>query len=117
MGGNVADFRIVQDSSFRLAADDGDDRQFTFSLVGAALRNQGSILSFMVVGNARLDVEINGHIVIDGMRLGSVDVVRCVQEVCPPNIFERVGDNLITFEAKEGSCSISDVVIWFQRSV
>jgi len=119
MGGNVADYLVVQDNQFNLVVAADLDRTFgPFSLPGDTITNQRSILSFMVVNaqNGRLDVHINGHRVMQNFGLGSTDVKRCVQEACPPDILRNGSGNTVKFALTSGSCTLSDVVVWFQNA-
>jgi hypothetical protein len=120
MGGNVADYVVVKDTSFRLPVDnnDPDITLPPFSLPGDTIVSQPSILSFNVAGDAALNVTINNKVVVDRMRLGSAGagVLRCIQEAFEPNVLKAGGGNQITFAVESGSCSLSDVVIWFQNA-
>lgn len=117
----IADYSIIRDSSFTIKTGGDIDRSFNFSLPSSLYRDNRSILAFVMDGasnlnNLRLEVLINGtslrHPVLNQ------DSLQTLHEVVGSNVL-RVGSNTCEFRITSGSgtMNLSDVVLWWQRSV
>ena len=135
MGGHVADYKIIADTTFRvttvLSPNDPNPSNFTtfgFALPGDTIRNQPGIITFMLTesegDNPRLTARINpdptmpggqSNVVFD-RRIGPPTRDRFYQEVIPANILKKGDGNVMAFEVFDGTCRISDVVHWFQNA-
>jgi len=115
MGGNVADYIIITKRAFTINAVGPELKNFDFGVPGRFLDTQEAIITFMLndVRDARLRIDINGQQVVL-RNYGTSNIDRCIQEVC--DLFSaRRRKSRIVFSVTRGSCTIGDVVLWFQR--
>lgn len=111
--GNNASFSVIARMRVRLevggAGEVRPSRTFTFELSDVA-QSENVILMFNLANSARLDLQFTLNNLVFGQRhrrsperaVHSVLAVPAVQS----------GQNELTILVREGSCTISDVVIW-----
>ena len=117
----LADYIALQDGSITLSKD--QEKTFEFRLPSNTSLGEGDtrfVLSFMIdpsgSANKNYDIDVNDVRVNDFTVSHSEP--RTVTEVINGTKFALSGDNTIQFrmESGSGSITISDVVLWFQRS-
>jgi len=115
MGGNVADYIIITKREFTINAAGPELKNFDFGVPGKSL-SFPAIISFMLnnVSDARLRIDVNGQQVVL-RNYGTSNIDRCIQEICDPFSPRFRTKNRIVFSVTRGSCTIGDVVLWFQR--
>lgn len=116
----VADYLAIRDSGFRLQVGQDIDWQTNFNLGSAAQLNQRMILQFFYV-SAKNASNLSFRFMINGTTIRTINVTgnffATVHEILGGNVLKH-GQN--TIEARivggTGSVTLSDVVLWFQRT-
>jgi hypothetical protein len=115
-----ADYKVVRDDHFDL--DEGERRELLFDLPPDQLADQPLIvawksrpLSIESTGDVEISVALKFQAEIDRITLRE-DTVRGLWEVFPHGLTSDSLKETLIFESHRGRISISDVVVWFQRT-
>lgn len=117
----VADYSIIRDSSFVIRTGGDIDRTFNFTMPSFLYPSNRAILAYVIDGernttNLKVEISINGSVVRHPRFSG--DSYKALHEVVAANLL-REGSNSIKFRITSGSgpINISDVILWWQRTV
>jgi len=97
-------------------------KAFDLTLPSGARREDRSILSFLLhttdADNLQFQFEIGGH---THTYTVNSDTMRVVQEILPPGVLNvaQLDHNSVEFKplSGDGVLGISDVILWFQRTI
>jgi hypothetical protein len=119
MSGHIGDaptprasmFAVILDAPITLAVGGDIDRTFDFGLASRVWLDEPVIISFLLVRADRLQLQVTMNDLSYTRDYGP-GPERSVHEVIGPAA--RGGTNHLTLRVLQGSCRISDLVIWYQ---
>jgi hypothetical protein len=104
-------FMVIRDRPVTIRGGEDIDRVFNFFFGSRVWLDEQIVISFLLINTEelRLEVNINGDIGYTQNYLAGPE--RVIQKVLKPA--GREGQNQLTLIVHQGSCIISDLVIWY----
>ena len=117
---DVADYRVIRDSSVTLTTGGDIDKDFSFNLGTAVKHNQHVILQFFFVSGTNAN-NLSFRFSINGTNVRTINVTgnhfATVHEVARNVTKNNANDLKVQIVGGSGTVHISDIVLWVQRSV
>lgn len=117
----IADYSIIRDTSFTIQTGGDIDRTFDLTLPSSLYRSNRGVLAYITdpypnANNLRVEILVNGTSIRKPRFSG--DSYQTLHEVVDSNLL-KVGNNTFKFRITSGSGKIliSDIVLWWQRSI
>lgn len=117
---DVADYRVVRDGSVTVQTGGDIDKEFSFDLGTAVKHDQNCVLQFFMVSGSNAS-NLSFAFEINGTSIRTINVngnhFATIHEVARDVTRDNSNSMKLRITGGSGSVTVSDIVLWVQRSV